>query len=309
MSDEMMKRGLAYEMLDEAGRIRQGVYAPTRAECSLRYECALATAPGRAIRTGYLYLRSPQTLAGHRFLSVRISGVLQADDYTLQQMREWLHHISGTVQLGNVDNSQGNVRVSKLEAPGTMEIDALLCGYKDCESLLEQLRAHKLSSIEEGVPSPEVVPAIVPTVVPAVAPSESKLVQHARREMKLIGAYHADVDYGGSVACNVQDVIALIASQGHSGGSMEQFLLMFDKLIRREPLSRLTDDPAEWVDMFQYDPHNPNGPTRYQNLRDSSAFSSDGGKRYWKLSDDAIRERVYYKPRHVEPTGPHPTEH
>lgn len=139
-------------------------------------------------------------------------------------------------------------------------------------------------------------------------PNKSKMVQHAIREMELAGMHTAGMVYGeGVIATNVLELITLVASQGHSGGSLEQLLLVFDQLIRRKPLSPLTNDPAEWADVQEY---GAGSDMRYQNLRDSGCFSADGGKTYWKLDESVSNREQDRTPKNVskevEPTGPHP---
>jgi len=139
-------------------------------------------------------------------------------------------------------------------------------------------------------------------------PTESNLVKHAKRELQAAGMYSDDMNYGaGTIANNVLEVITLISKQGHSGGSMEQFLLVFNKLIAFENIAPLTNDPAEWVDMSSF---GGPGPMHYQGLRNSSAFSADGGKTYWLISDRVDGQSfppAFRISKEVAPTGAHPT--
>lgn len=97
----------------------------------------------------------------------------------------------------------------------------------------------------------------------------SNLVDHARRELALIG----EDDWLTEGLCKV---IAAFAEMGHSGFSAEHSTVVLEKLLRYQPLSPITDDPAEWMDRAQ----EMGGEPFWQNIRDSRAMSRDGGKTY-----------------------------
>lgn len=99
------------------------------------------------------------------------------------------------------------------------------------------------------------------------------LIEHARRELTLIGE---DTD----TADGLVNVVEAFAAMGHSGGSAAVCIPMIEKLLRFQPLSPLTNDPAEWQKVGGF-----GGEPSWQNVRDSSAFSHDGGRTYWLLSE------------------------
>jgi hypothetical protein len=100
------------------------------------------------------------------------------------------------------------------------------------------------------------------------------LVEHARRELELIGEEPQTIDW----YCRV---IAEFASFGHSGGSASVCIPVLHELLQFKPLSPLTDDPAEWIDQTEAS----GGVPMWQNRRNSTAFSEDGGKTYWLLDE------------------------
>jgi hypothetical protein len=102
-------------------------------------------------------------------------------------------------------------------------------------------------------------------------PEDSNLVQHARRELERIGMFDPDSDYSGMLATAVMELIEKFAAQGHSGMSASMTMDLFSKLGNFEALTPLTDDKSEWMEV---------GPNVWQNTRQSSAFSDDGGKTY-----------------------------
>ena len=98
----------------------------------------------------------------------------------------------------------------------------------------------------------------------------SNLVNHARTELSRIGE---DAD----TIAGIVSVVQAFADMGHSGFSAHATAGYLERLLRFEPLSPLTNDPAEW----QEHPADIAGPEwRWQNCRDSRAFSRDGGKTY-----------------------------
>lgn len=103
----------------------------------------------------------------------------------------------------------------------------------------------------------------------APAETDSPLVDHARRELQLIG----EDDWLTEGLCKV---VEAFAAMGHSGFSAEHSTQILEKLLRYQPLSPITDDPAEWMDRAQ----EMGGAPFWQNVRDSRAMSTDGGKTY-----------------------------
>lgn len=109
-------------------------------------------------------------------------------------------------------------------------------------------------------------------------PCESNLVNHARTELRLIGEdEHTTV--------GILRVIQAFADMGHSGGSASVAIPMITNLLQYKNLSPLTDDPSEWV---FHDGSVAGGNGVWQNTRNSEAFSNDGGKTYWLISEREI---------------------
>lgn len=115
----------------------------------------------------------------------------------------------------------------------------------------------------------------------------SRFVQHARREMSLAGMLDAkegenelDRAYQDFVNESVLELLKTFSNQNHSGFSAVLVLQLFDKLVRWRTLTPLTDLPEEWAPI---EPSEPGGTL--QNTRNSEAFSEDGGKTYYLLSE------------------------
>lgn len=119
------------------------------------------------------------------------------------------------------------------------------------------------------------------------------LVEHARRELERIGEEPETVDW----YCRV---LAEFASFGHSGGSAMATIPVLHALLQSQPLSPLTDDPAEWIDRTKIS----GGVPMWQNVRDSTAFSEDGGRTYWLLAEREATDSMETTPlHHSEPSG------
>lgn len=105
---------------------------------------------------------------------------------------------------------------------------------------------------------------------------ESNLVAHARHELKVIGE---DPDYSEKLI----EMVKIFSSMGHSGGSAAIAIVQLNELLQYNNLSPLTDDESEW----QYHGPEMSGIDNgfWQNRRNSEAFSLDGGKTYYLLSE------------------------
>ncbi len=101
------------------------------------------------------------------------------------------------------------------------------------------------------------------------------LVKHARRELILCGQYEEDPEYSESII----EAVKAFASYGHSGASAMIAREQLYALLAFRTLSPLTSDPEEWLDQSE-----ASGKPMWQNKRDPSIFSEDGGKT-WKSVD------------------------
>lgn len=104
----------------------------------------------------------------------------------------------------------------------------------------------------------------------------SNLVEHARRELELLGQTDEDPAFAASL---VAAVAAFASYDGHSGGSASAAADMLSRLLRYEPLTPVTSDPDEWEDRSEI-----SGTPLWQNRRDSRTFSTDGGAT-WHIAE------------------------
>lgn len=112
-------------------------------------------------------------------------------------------------------------------------------------------------------------------------PNENPLVIHAQRELTLAGLFDEDADYGPGVGDAVLELVKVLASQGHSGGSHHVTMAAFNEVANFRTLTPVTNDPDEWMRV------NPDEETVgiWQNRRQGSIFSNDGGKTYYDLDE------------------------
>lgn len=112
---------------------------------------------------------------------------------------------------------------------------------------------------------------------------ESNLYQHAKNELEAAGMLGEDSDYEGMVGRAVLELIETFAKQGHSGFSAGVTVEVFQILASYGPLGPLTDNPAEWQKI--HDGIATEEEPLWQSRRNPEAFSNDGGKTYYVLSD------------------------
>lgn len=98
----------------------------------------------------------------------------------------------------------------------------------------------------------------------------SNLVDHARRELELVGEEPETI--AGLLA-----VVQAFADMGHSGGSASVAIPMLNELLQFKNLRPLTDTPDEWNHIAE---EIAGDPGVWQNTRNSEAFSADGGATY-----------------------------
>lgn len=91
----------------------------------------------------------------------------------------------------------------------------------------------------------------------------SSLLQFAKSELRAAGLHDPDADYGGDIATCVTSLMETFVAYGHSGGSAEQTLAIFEKLARHIPITPLTGEDDEWHDRTNEN----SGETMWQNKR------------------------------------------
>ncbi|MBA3551187.1 hypothetical protein H0W32_03195 [Patescibacteria group bacterium] len=111
----------------------------------------------------------------------------------------------------------------------------------------------------------------------------SNLVNHARRELALL---NNDSEFND---CIVKAVEAF-AAYGHSGGSAGVGIDILNRLLQFQNLTPLTDNPNEWF--HHTGEHVMDSEGVWQSVRRGEAFSTDGGKTFYLLSDGSTQNNV-----------------
>lgn len=104
----------------------------------------------------------------------------------------------------------------------------------------------------------------------------SNLVEYARKELELIGAFSEKDDfYGGMTGDAVMELVEVFAKQGHSGTSANLVRNLFNKVADYKPLCALTLNDDEWLEV---------GEGTYQNKRNSAVFKEGKDGRAYYLN-------------------------
>lgn len=139
----------------------------------------------------------------------------------------------------------------------------------------------------------------------------SNLIKHANREFDLLGyptltreqIRSKDTDltqaWDAAIRKAALEIITMFAKQGHSGGSASTIIQITHQLMQYKPLSPLTNDPNEWHQIDNSMLIN-NEPDTWQSIRNPEAFSLDGGKTFYILSQ---KRKYIYKVYMMIPKG------
>jgi hypothetical protein len=106
----------------------------------------------------------------------------------------------------------------------------------------------------------------------------NKLMEHARGELLLLGESERTISA-------YLDVIQAFSDMSGVGSAPSEVIPIILKLLYFKNITPLTTDPAEWEEVGS-----ASGRTKnlWQSKRDPEAFSTDGGKTYYILSERDI---------------------
>lgn len=163
------------------------------------------------------------------------------------------------------------------EAAYHVREDALHFALKHAEGADVDVVLYAATKFHQFLTGVQEAQAMVPSIGASPEPEEDgNLVKHAIFELDAIGEHDEWMRRG------VLDLVRTFAAQGHSGFSAAHMVGVLERLLRFQPLSPLTDSPSEWMGV-------DGGPdmstTTWQSRRQSEAFSQDGGKTYYLLSE------------------------
>ena len=95
----------------------------------------------------------------------------------------------------------------------------------------------------------------------------SDLQKHAEIELRLAGLFDEDSDYGGMLGGAALEIVKVFSKQGHSGASASMVTGLVERLMRFEPLTALTGEDGEWIEVSD---------GIFQNKRCSHVFKENG---------------------------------
>lgn len=122
----------------------------------------------------------------------------------------------------------------------------------------------------------------------------SNLEIHAENEMRRAGLFDKDSDYEGMLGPSVMKLIRVFAEEGHSGMSAHIALQIFNRVAQFKTLTPITNDPTEWVNVSEYG--GPEDKPIWQNNRDGTNFSHDGGNTGYSIDDKERKVVVFPSP-------------
>jgi hypothetical protein len=126
------------------------------------------------------------------------------------------------------------------------------------------------------------------------------LMTYAQYELELLGMFDDgdELNMNTMMRRHILKMVESFADEGHSGFSANYAISLLTRLLSYKPLSPLTGEDDEWIDVSSY------GITKMlQNKRKSSVFKDEDGKVYdidgkvfweWARSEDGTPYKSYY---------------
>ena len=118
----------------------------------------------------------------------------------------------------------------------------------------------------------------------------STLIKHLERELRYAGLLSGTDPIEEKLVEDLRSLVALFASQNHSGGTGFQTLQLLDRIVNFKPLTPLAGAEIEWEPIDQM-------PGWLQNVRCTSVIKDDSGQ-----SRDIGMKPVYVFPDGVTVT-------
>lgn len=114
----------------------------------------------------------------------------------------------------------------------------------------------------------------------------SNLIKHAEYELRLAGLFDKDSDYGGDLGRAVMQLIEVFSAQEHSGFSAARTLQLFNRVAKFKTLLPIGKTKDEWMEV---------GEGLWQNKRQYSVFSKDGGKTWYDIDEPKKKWWEFWK--------------
>jgi len=104
----------------------------------------------------------------------------------------------------------------------------------------------------------------------------SNMMKFAESELDIIGLVDDGDEMNGAMRKHILHMIHEFSKEGHSGFSANYAVNLLSKLLKYEPLTPLTGDDSEWMEISK-EMTICNTGTLYQNKRLSRVFKDDNG--------------------------------
>jgi hypothetical protein len=105
-------------------------------------------------------------------------------------------------------------------------------------------------------------------------PRTSNMVLYAKRELELLGLFNdPDDNFNIELGNSMLSIVKAFSEQGYSGGMAGECVRLVEKLLRFQPLTPLTGEDDEWLDVSEYS----GNQYMCQNKRCSTVFKDQTG--------------------------------
>jgi hypothetical protein len=99
------------------------------------------------------------------------------------------------------------------------------------------------------------------------------------------GLFDPDSDYGGMIGKAVMELVKVFDRQDHSGFSAQITIKILNRLLRFKPLTPLTGEPDEWIEI---------GTGEFQNKRSPDVFMDKRGAYTFDWEKDNRRVKIEF---------------
>lgn len=124
----------------------------------------------------------------------------------------------------------------------------------------------------------------------------SNLLEHAKIELDLLGLREDSEDeMNVEMRKHILRMVTEFADEGHSGFSAQYAINILTKLFAYKPLSPLTGDDSEWINVADMN----DGKSLWQNKRCSRVFKDENGAwdidgiHFWEWVNNKDTDRPY----------------
>ena len=109
----------------------------------------------------------------------------------------------------------------------------------------------------------------------------SPFIENARNELQKGKWLDPNGEFKGKVGTAVLELLEAFEKQGHGSPAATAVTNLFERLVAKENLTPLTDDPAEWTKVEA---------ELWQSKRNPNAYSKDKGKTYTLMGEHSQRD-------------------